>query len=293
MEGDDGVVGAGRRVGDLGRGGAGVGRVADPPAADRATCRPGHGQPVAVGRPPVAARPAHLLGGDELGRAPRRRRGRRARRPAPTIGRRARRCAASARSRRRPAGRPGRAGDRTPARRPPARGRPPTAGRRRTAGRRGRTRRPPRWRRWRRRRRRPPAPAPAPAGPAPRAAGRPRPPAEQHAPGRRRAAPSPGSTSSTQRQLTGSSAAAATRANTTRRPSGDTVMLRGSPRVNRRVRAYWRGKVSLGHRCAIGRGRSASSRRRQRRLDEDLGVGSGLPRSANACGHAVDADACP
>ena len=35
------------------------------------------------------------------------------------------------------------------------------------------------------------------------------------------------------------------RAKTTRAPSGDTVKFRGSPRVRRWVRAYWRGKVSL------------------------------------------------
>ena len=35
------------------------------------------------------------------------------------------------------------------------------------------------------------------------------------------------------------------RTNNTRAPSGETVKLRGSPRVSRCVRAYWRGKVSL------------------------------------------------
>ena len=40
-------------------------------------------------------------------------------------------------------------------------------------------------------------------------------------------------------------AAGELRRNTTRRPSGDTATLRGSPSVSRWVRAYWRGNVSV------------------------------------------------
>jgi hypothetical protein len=50
-------------------------------------------------------------------------------------------------------------------------------------------------------------------------------------------------TSATQRQFTGSEPPRL-RANTTRRPSGLTTRSRGSPSVKRCVRAYWRGNVS-------------------------------------------------
>ena len=69
----DGVVGAGGRVGDLGGGDVGVGRVGDPPPADRRRVDAGHGEALAVRGPPVAAAAAHLLGGDELGANPTRR----------------------------------------------------------------------------------------------------------------------------------------------------------------------------------------------------------------------------
>ena len=52
------------------------------------------------------------------------------------------------------------------------------------------------------------------------------------------------STSRTHSMLTGS-LPPAERAKTTRCPSGETVKLRGSPRVNRWVRACWRGNVSV------------------------------------------------
>ena len=81
---------------------------------------------------------------------------------------------------------------------------------------------------------------PARAGPAPRPAGRLSSPPASSSRGSATRRSSPVATSSTQRQLTGSSPARE-RANTTRRPSGDTVRLRGSPSVKRCVRAERRG----------------------------------------------------
>jgi hypothetical protein len=61
------VRGAGRRVGDLGAGPSGLGRVGDVPPVDAAGVHPGHQQGRPVRRPPVAALPPHLLRRDELG----------------------------------------------------------------------------------------------------------------------------------------------------------------------------------------------------------------------------------
>src|SRR6266568_5959316 len=54
----------------------------------------------------------------------------------------------------------------------------------------------------------------------------------------------PASVSSTHRQVTGS-VPPLVRRNATRRPSGEMVNERGIPSVNRRVLAYWRGKLSV------------------------------------------------
>ena len=96
----------------------------------------------------------------------------------------------------------------------------------------------------------------------------------------------PVSTSSTHRQLTGS-LPPALRRNTTRLPSGDHREVAGlaegqslGPRVLARER--------VAHRAILTR-RSDSIRPRSR-FDHDLGVGSGLPRSAKACGTLVHRD---
>jgi hypothetical protein len=65
-----GVGGAGGRVGQRRRLGRRVGRVGQVEPAHGAGVDPGHRQPLAVRRPPVAAVAAHLLGGDELGQPP-------------------------------------------------------------------------------------------------------------------------------------------------------------------------------------------------------------------------------
>ena len=70
VERDEGVVRAGHRVGELGRSRRRVGRVGDPPALDGRGVDPRHGHRLAVGRPPVAPVAVHLLGRDELRRAP-------------------------------------------------------------------------------------------------------------------------------------------------------------------------------------------------------------------------------
>ena len=73
----------------------------------------------------------------------------------------------------------------------------------------------------------------------------------------------------------------ALRRNTTRWPSALTARLRGSPSVNRRVRAYWRGKVSLtGPFSLVGATRSD----RGHGSTMILACCSGLARSRNACG---------
>src|SRR5262245_63239521 len=92
---------------------------------------------------------------------------------------------------------------------------------------------------------------------------------------------SPVAASITHRQLTGS-LPPRERANTTRRPSGETVMLRGSPNVSRCVRAYWRGNVSSGS-LAIARPLPSG-------LHEDLGVLFGVAQVGERAGDAVDAD---
>ena len=65
-----GVGAAGDRVAALGGGLLGVRRVGDVPTLDRAVVDAGGQQRAAVGCPPVAAEPVHLLGGDELRDAP-------------------------------------------------------------------------------------------------------------------------------------------------------------------------------------------------------------------------------
>ena len=68
---DVGVGGAGGRVRQLGRRGGGIGGIAEVPALHRRRVDPGDGEGGAVGAPPVAAVAVHLLGGDEVGGAPR------------------------------------------------------------------------------------------------------------------------------------------------------------------------------------------------------------------------------
>ena len=233
----------GGRVGVLDRLGRGVGRVGDVPALDRGLVDAGDEQPVAVRRPPEAAVAVHLLGGDELGQPPGhvgavrldQRAGRSAVGSIPTT-----RSAPLARRTRPAAGRVGaRVDDRR--RRPAARGRRRGRGRRRTAARTARTRRSsPAWsvayaddaR------------AALAAALAPRALLRRqllRAAVEQRGrvgdqplgAGARRRAP---------RAPRAGSVPDADRRNDTRAPSGDTVNVRGAPRVKRPVRAYWRGK---------------------------------------------------
>jgi hypothetical protein len=61
---------------------------------------------------------------------------------------------------------------------------------------------------------------------------------------------SPVATSSTQRHPTGSSPDR-DRRKATRAPSSATANVRGRPRLNRRVRAYWRGKDSVGNGSSV------------------------------------------
>ena len=69
---DVGVVGAGGRIARPASGWRRrVGRIADVPALDRRDVDAAGGDRVAVRAPPVAAEAAHLLGGDEVGAAPR------------------------------------------------------------------------------------------------------------------------------------------------------------------------------------------------------------------------------
>ena len=68
---DVGVGGAGGRVRQLGRRGRRVGRVAEVPALHGRRVDAGDGEGRAVGAPPEAAVAVHLLGGDEVGAAPR------------------------------------------------------------------------------------------------------------------------------------------------------------------------------------------------------------------------------
>jgi hypothetical protein len=65
-----GVGGAGGRVGQPRRLGRRVGRVGEVEALHGPGVDPGHRQPLAVRRPPVAAAAVQLLGGDELGQPP-------------------------------------------------------------------------------------------------------------------------------------------------------------------------------------------------------------------------------
>ncbi len=76
VEADDvqrhvGVGGAGRRVRQLARRLGRIGGIGEVPALHRRGVDPAHGQRAAVGRPPVATHAVHLLGGDEVGAAPR------------------------------------------------------------------------------------------------------------------------------------------------------------------------------------------------------------------------------
>ena len=68
---DLGVGRAGGRIRQLAGLDGGVGRVAEVPALHRRGVDAGDGQGGAVGAPPVAAEAVHLLGGDEVGAAPR------------------------------------------------------------------------------------------------------------------------------------------------------------------------------------------------------------------------------
>ena len=68
----------------------------------------------------------------------------------------------------------------------------------------------------------------------------------------------PVATSAIQRRFTGSSPLPLRR-NSTCEPSGVTVRLRGSPRVSRWVRAYWRGNVSITHGTLVVAPRPTSS----------------------------------
>ncbi len=70
VQGHLGVVAAGDRVAVLGGRPVGMRRVGDVPPLDRPVVDPGREQGAAVGCPPVAAEPVHLLGGDELRDAP-------------------------------------------------------------------------------------------------------------------------------------------------------------------------------------------------------------------------------
>ena len=140
LQRDVGVGRAGGRVGVLHRRLVGMRGIGDPPAGDRGRVDAGGHDGRAVGRPPVAAGAAHLLGGDELGRPPRDLRVLLAGQLAAAC-RRARRCAASDRGRRRRGGPSGSGRGSNTGPSTAARGPPPTAGRPRTAGRRARTRR--------------------------------------------------------------------------------------------------------------------------------------------------------
>ena len=78
VEADDvqrhvGVAGARGRIRQLGGHGRRIGGIAEVPALHRRRVDTGDGEGGAVGAPPVAAVAAHLLGGDEVGRAPRHR----------------------------------------------------------------------------------------------------------------------------------------------------------------------------------------------------------------------------
>ncbi len=73
MEGNVGVGRAGGGIGDVGRRRCRVGRVGDVPTLHGGVVDPGDGQGCSVGMPPEAAEAAHLLGGEEVGAAPRHR----------------------------------------------------------------------------------------------------------------------------------------------------------------------------------------------------------------------------
>ena len=66
MQGDVGIVGAGGRIGDRYGTALGIGGIGNVPAANPGDVDTRHQQPGPVGRPPVPALTAHLLGGDEL-----------------------------------------------------------------------------------------------------------------------------------------------------------------------------------------------------------------------------------
>ena len=70
MQRDVGVGGAGRRVADRPGGGSTARTGRRSTTRHRRHVDPGDGEALAVGRPPVARGAAHLLGGDELRRAP-------------------------------------------------------------------------------------------------------------------------------------------------------------------------------------------------------------------------------
>ena len=84
VEGDVGVGRAGTGIGQLGRLGGRVGGVGEVPALDGPGVDSGDGEALAVGTPPVPAEAVHLLGGDEVGAAPRDRSGSSASPPAST-----------------------------------------------------------------------------------------------------------------------------------------------------------------------------------------------------------------
>ena len=199
---------------------------------------------VAVGAPPVAPVAAHLLGGDEVGAAPRHVRVVVADELRPMI-RRARRCGAWRRTRTRCVGRRVGSGVEHRARRRAVRGprrltRPAAKSRPASANAATVTSR-----------------SVANAGDAGRAlagalasgalcgrqVGR-QSPASSSSSGSATRCSSPVSMSTTQRQFTGS-LPPRLRANTRRRPSGLTTRSRGSPRLSRWVRAYCRGNVSV------------------------------------------------
>ncbi len=71
VEGDVGVGRAGTGIGQLGRLGRRVGGIGEVPALDGPGVDASDGEALAVGTPPVPAEAVHLLGGDEVGAAPR------------------------------------------------------------------------------------------------------------------------------------------------------------------------------------------------------------------------------